>query len=72
MNECGILHWQQPYAYPKDENGCIRPDTHDGPHLFLDEDGVEWEWETDWSCECEHCMSAEGDYCTIYWKKTLG
>jgi hypothetical protein len=69
MSECGILHWQGMYASPKDADGCVLPDIHDGPHLFIDEDGVEWCWETDWSCECEHCMSAEGDYCTIYWKK---
>lgn len=70
MNRCGILHLRVG-SYPTDDNGCILPDHHDGPHLFLDENGVQWEWETDWTCDCEHCMAFEGDYCTIYWKKTL-
>lgn len=68
MRVCGTLHWQTPYMSPKDEEGCILPDDHDGPHLFKDENGDGWHWETDWSCECDYCMHAEGDYCTIYWK----
>lgn len=28
------------------------------------------QWETDWDCLCEHCIQCEGDYCTIYWRKT--
>jgi hypothetical protein len=64
---CGILHGKEPSFH--DDHGCVLPINHDGPHEFVDRDGQRWQWETDLACECEWCMRAEGDYCTIYWQK---
>lgn len=65
---CGTLHHNAAIG-PFDSDGCILPEGHVGPHEFVDEAGRHWLWETDFSCECEHCMRCEGDYCTTYWRK---
>lgn len=65
---CGTLH-HKGEMLPVDEEGCILPAGHDGPHEFVDSSGQHWLWETDFDCDCEHCMSCEGDYCTTYWPK---
>ena len=65
---CDILHSVE-ISHPVDVHGCILPSGHDGPHEFKDEHGRLWQWETDLSCQCEHCMRCEGDYCTTYWRK---
>jgi hypothetical protein len=65
---CDILHGDG--VGPKDKNGCRLPRNHGTePHEFVATDGATYQWETDLSCECDHCMKCEGDYCTIYWKK---
>lgn len=56
---------------PHDSTGCLLPSGHDGPHRFKDDQGAFWLWETDLSCDCEHCMRCEGDYCTVYWREPL-
>ena len=68
MAECGILHGHGG-PQPHDDNGCILPEFHDGPHEFVARDGEHWQWETDLECDCEWCSRAEGDYCTTYWRK---
>lgn len=65
---CGVLHGQGPH--PKDDNGCVLPENHEGPHEYVARDGVAWQWETHLECTCEWCMKAEGDYCTVYWRKS--
>jgi hypothetical protein len=66
---CGILHGDG-YGAPDDKDGCILPVNHTGqPHEFVANDGTVYQWETDLECECDHCMRAEGDFCTTYWKK---
>lgn len=54
---------------PKDKNGCHLPNGHAEPHEFIAEGGATYQWETDWACDCDHCMRCEGDYCTIYWER---
>lgn len=63
---CGILHGSDVLG-PQDPEGCVLPMGHEGPHEFVSTDGSRWQWETDWSCDCEHCMQCQGDYCTVYW-----
>jgi hypothetical protein len=65
---CGVLHGNHVIG-PQDDNGCVLPCGHDGPHEFVDASGRHWLWETDLECDCEHCMRAEGDYCSVYWRK---
>lgn len=66
---CGILHGDG-FGAPEDQNGCILPVNHGGrPHEYVGGDGVTYQWETDLLCDCEHCMQADGDYCTTYWPK---
>jgi hypothetical protein len=52
---------------PKDETGCRLPIGHDGPHEFVAKSGAVFNWETDFECECDQCMRADGDFCSIYW-----
>lgn len=49
-----------------DETGCILPSDHEGPHRCTDNHGNSWEWETDWSCECDN--SCDGDWCILMWE----
>lgn len=66
---CGIMHSNgEPFV--RDHDGCLLADGHEGPHEFADACGRRWLWETDIECDCDHCMQCEGDYCTIYWRKT--
>lgn len=65
--KCGIL-FDNGGIPPGDPHGCLLPHAHTGPHEFLDAHGTRYQWETDWSCTCEHCMEAEGDYCSVYWR----
>lgn len=65
---CSIIHTNYG-VQPHDADGCLLPMGHDGPHEFADPSGQHWLWETDLECDCEWCMSLEGDYCTIYWRK---
>ncbi len=67
LGVCGAIHSD---GMPRDMTGCLLPDNHEGPHEFRAEDGTIWQWETDFECDCSHCMKFEGDYCTIYWRKT--
>lgn len=53
-----------------DEHGCILEDGHEGPHEFVAQSGEHWNWETDLTCDCYHCKRNEGDYCTVYWRKS--
>lgn len=64
---CGILF--DDLVAEKDATGCQLPMGHQGPHEFVSEFGVTYQWETDLECDCDHCMKAEGDYCTTYWRK---
>jgi hypothetical protein len=52
---------------PEDNHGCRRPSGHSGPHEFVEKRGTVYRWETDWQCDCEHCLSCDGDFCTVYW-----
>lgn len=54
---------------PHDDDGCVLPMNHDGPHEFVARGGERWQWETDLECRCEWCLRCEGDYCTTYWLK---
>jgi len=63
---CGIL-FDENFAEPKDQSGCILPWGHDGPHEFTDPYGQHWRWETDLGCTCSHCMHGSGDFCATYW-----
>jgi hypothetical protein len=64
---CGVLHGTT--LQPHDDDGCLLPMFHEGPHEFRDREGELWRWETDLFCGCDWCMRAEGDYCTTYWRK---
>ena len=72
MSVCGVLHFIEGHSCCPDDNGCVLPDSHDGPHEFVSRDGSVWQWETDWECDCDHCMRCEGDYCAAYWRKGNG
>lgn len=63
---CGTMHQKEMGV--TDSCGCQLPQGHLGPHEFVSDEGEVIQWETDWDCDCEHCMSAQGDYCTIYWR----
>lgn len=65
--ECGILFTNDGLP-PNDQHGCRLPVGHDCPHEFVDENGTLYRWETDWECNCEHCLSGEGDLCSTYWR----
>lgn len=65
---CAIIH-SDGHPAARDTHGCVLPEGHDGPHEFVAEDGRRWLWETDLTCNCEHCARCEGDYCTEYWLK---
>ena len=68
FNCCGIIHsWSA--VFSPDLTGCILPEDHKGPHEFISEGNKVYQWETDWDCTCEDCMSGEGDLCTVYWEK---
>lgn len=54
---------------PTDADGCVLAEGHEGPHEFVDQHGKHWLWETDWTCDCEHCSRCDGDYCFTYWRK---
>lgn len=70
MSVCGVIHFIEGHSCAPDDNGCVLPDCHDGPHEFVSRDGGVWQWETDMDCDCDHCMKCEGDYCTVYWRKS--
>lgn len=66
---CGVLHGEG-MVQAVDTEGCVLPDGHDGPHEFVDaRNGARWQWETNWDCQCQHCLEADGDFCTVYWRK---
>lgn len=65
-NKCGIIH--DFCSAPKDEHGCLLPSNHKGPHEYSSFGRI-YQWETDMDCDCEHCVLAGGDYCTLYWEK---
>lgn len=64
---CGIIFSTEGYG-PRDPYGCRLDANHTGPHEFVAGCGTAYQWETDWECDCDHCMKCEGDYCSIYWK----
>lgn len=66
---CGIIHSSDGVS-PKDGQGCLLPIGHEGQHEFVAADGRHFQWETDLECDCEHCLEAQGDYCTTYWEVT--
>lgn len=66
VDQCGVRLGE---ASVHDEHGCRLKDGHQGAHEFTDDLGRLWCWETDFECQCEHCMKCEGDYCTTYWIK---
>lgn len=72
MRECRILFSNDLGGGPTDDTGCQLPSGHDGPHEFSDLGGKVWQWETDWSCCCEHCRDDESDQCSFYWPKKPG
>lgn len=69
MRECGIIFDSGHGCNPLDKTGCHLQQGHDTPHEFHGVDGKTWQWETDFSCDCDHCNECEGDYCSIYWEK---
>ena len=67
-NQCGTIAENHLMVGAHDEQGCILPIGHAGPHEFVSEDGTHWQWETDMECGCEHCKRCDGDYCISYWQ----
>ena len=65
---CGIIFPKNNSSDPVDLHGCMLANGHKGPHTFKAEDGIEYNWETDYECDCSHCMQFYGDYCTVYWE----
>lgn len=66
---CGTMSGSGLMVGVEDRQGCLLPLNHGGAHEFVDEYGEHWLWETDLTCDCEHCMQCEGDYCILYWPK---
>lgn len=66
LGPCGIIYTDA--VGVKDPCGCRLPCGHQGPHEFVSEEGELFQWETDWDCDCEDCLSGEGDFCTVYWR----
>ena len=66
---CGIM-LSRNLGVPEDKEGCILPEGHQGSHLSRTNQGLIG-WETDWECDCEHCLRCEGDYCEVYWKHSV-
>jgi len=66
---CGTMLDPEMTAGVADNQGCLLPLDHAGPHEFVSPRGESWLWELDLDCDCEHCMRCEGDYCIVYWKK---
>jgi hypothetical protein len=66
---CGIM-FDGNGLPPSDSKGCHLSIGHDGPHEFICDEGQTYRWETDFECDCDHCMTAEGDYCSLYWPVT--
>lgn len=63
---CGIAFGRREID---DQDGCINPEGHDGPHRCIDTNGTVYEWETDLECNCECCQSDDwSDYCILYWE----
>lgn len=65
INTCGTMHQKE--VGVTDSCGCRLHCGHQGPHEFVSDEGQVIQWETDWDCDCDHCMSGEGDFCTVYW-----
>lgn len=63
---CAIIYTDAVGA--KDPCGCRLPCGHPGPHEFVSVEGEVFQWETDWDCACEDCLSGSGDFCTVYWR----
>ena len=53
VDQCGVRLGE---ASVHDEHGCRLKDGHQGAHEFTDDLGRLWCWETDFECQCEHCM----------------
>ncbi len=68
MDTCATFHPRE-FAPVVDSSGCLLAEGHQGPHEFKDDRGRLWQWETDMACDCEHCRTCDGDYCTTYWRK---
>lgn len=66
---CGVLH--DDLGGERDVTGCRLLVGHGGPHEFLSNRGIEYQWETDLECDCDHCIKADGDYCTTFWRKVV-
>ena len=67
---CAVLFPSYSHGHPKDTEGCRLPIGHDGPHEFVSTSGRVFEWENDWSCDCDECSSEDGDQCYVYWEKS--
>lgn len=65
--ECGICFYGD--SVIQDSSGCHLGHGHDSPHEFIDTYNRTWQWETDWECTCEDCLSDDPDFCSIYWLK---
>lgn len=65
---CGLI-FNSDGSSIKDTSGCCLDLGHRGPHEFVDNEGVCYQWETDFECTCDHCLKCEGDYCSFYWPK---
>lgn len=65
---CGVLFTNEG-AGPHDTDGCCLPIGHTEPHEFTATNGIVYQWETDFECDCDHCRRCEGDYCTVYWQR---
>lgn len=64
---CAILFPRDRRPGPEDEQGCLLPRAHYGPHEFIAESGQRIAWETDMECDCEDCRSDEpDDWCIVY------
>lgn len=65
---CSILAPRPDIVSGQEEDGCLRPVGHSGPHIcYIPTLGTYIQWETDDECDCEDCQSSDvDDWCVIY------
>jgi hypothetical protein len=71
MGACGTI-FPNHMGSPPDPHGCVEPAGHQGPHVFVGDNGRRIAWENDWECACDDCHSDDSnDWCVTYWNAAL-